>query len=114
MSLDAKNKLHHNMLNVKKLAHRMWEGKDVEMIVTAASRAYRNDHVRQPDLSVQRLLGKYGNRFLKDLCGAAAVIAAIDPFFFTQRAVTTPRPTRTRRGNKKGAVAASAVAIIRP
>jgi hypothetical protein len=37
-----------------------------EMIITAASSAYRNDSVRDLDLSVQRLLSKWGNRFLKD------------------------------------------------
>ena len=38
-----------------------------EMIITAASSAYRNDSVRDLDLSVQRFFGKWGNRFLKGL-----------------------------------------------
>ena len=37
-----------------------------EMFITASSSAYRNDSVRDLDLSVQRLLSKWGNRFLKD------------------------------------------------
>lgn len=36
-------KLHNNMFSVKELADRMWAGKDIEMIITAASNAYRND-----------------------------------------------------------------------
>ena len=52
-------------------ADRMWAGRDVEMIIIAASSAYRNDSVRDLDLSVQRLLGKWGNRFLMDLRGCS-------------------------------------------
>ena len=65
-SADANNKLHHNMLSVKELADRVWAGKDVEMIAIAASSAYRNDSLRDLDPSVQRLLGKWGNRFLME------------------------------------------------
>ena len=46
-SADANSKLHKNMLSVKDLGDRMWAGKDVEMIMTAASRAYRNDVVQE-------------------------------------------------------------------
>ena len=71
-------KLHNNMFSVKELADRMWAGKDVEMIITAASSAYRNDNVSDFDLSVQRLLGKWGNRFLMDLRGCRSAIVHID------------------------------------
>ena len=36
-------KLHNHMFSVKEPADRMWAGKDIEMIITAASNAYRND-----------------------------------------------------------------------
>ena len=52
------------MLSVKELADRMWAGKDIEMIIAAASNAYRNDSARDLDIFVQRLLGKWGIRFL--------------------------------------------------
>ena len=77
-SADANKKLHNSMLSVKELADRMWAGKDVEMIITAASSAYRNDSVKDLDLSVQRLLGKWGNRFLMDLRGCRSAIVHID------------------------------------
>ena len=40
--------------------------------------AYRNDSVRDLDLSVQRLLGKWGNCFLMDLRGCRSDIVHID------------------------------------
>ena len=49
-----------------------------ELIIIAASSAYRNDSVRDLDLSVQRLLSKWGNRVLKDLRGCRSVIVHIE------------------------------------
>ena len=40
-----------------------------EMIITAASSAYRNGSVRDLDLSVQRLLSKWGNRLFEGPSG---------------------------------------------